>query len=126
MKDTIKNGALQITLYQSFNNIHYEKCTEWVEKGIFVWSLCFIYIFVLICVIYFFCFSAFLLFFFFFCLIHFSEILCFFTKMCTVDLVSEKKKCRKKVPNVQNRELKQIKEAIYNVKRLLLFKSAKI
>ena len=61
MKDTIKNGALQITLYQSFNNIHYEKCTEWVEKGIFVWSLCFIYIFVLIC----FCFSALLFFFLF-------------------------------------------------------------
>ena len=119
MKDTIKNGALQITLYQLFNNIHYEKCTRWVEKGIFVWSLCFVYIFVLIC----FCFSALL---FFFCLIHFPEMLCFFTKMCTVDLVSEKKKCRKKVPNVQNRELKQIKEAISKVKRLLLFKSAKI
>ena len=123
MKDTIKNGALQITLYQSFNNIHYEKCTRWVEKEIFVWSLCFGYIFVLICVIYFSCFSALLLFFLF---DSFFRNVVFFTKMCTVELVSEKKKCRKKVPNRQNRELKQIKEAIYNVKRLLLFKSAKI
>ena len=96
MKDTIKNGALQITLYQSFNNIHYEKCTEWVEKGIFVWSLCFIYIFVLICVIYFFCFSAFLLFFFFFLFDSLFRNIVFFTKMCTVELVSEKKNCKKK------------------------------
>ena len=89
MKDTIKNGALQITLYQLFNNIHYEKCTRWVEKGIFVWPLCFVYIFVLIC----FCFSALL---FFFLFDSFFRNIVFFTKMCTVELVSEKKNCKKK------------------------------
>ena len=52
---TIKNGALQITFSQWINHIHYKKHTGWTGKGIFVLSICFVYIFSFICVTFFSC-----------------------------------------------------------------------
>ena len=54
---TIENGALQITFFQRLDNMHYEKHTGSAGRRLLL-SLCFVYIFSLICIIFLFLFLS--------------------------------------------------------------------